>query len=80
MPWHHNLTNIESSTTLTWQDWGDFSGYDYNFVERGSFFKQWWLLDQGTIIWVIYETDADQQIVEIDTIDSIISSITSILE
>jgi len=74
------LTNIDSSTDLTWQDWGDFSGYEYSYVERGSFFKQWWLLDQGTIIWATYETDADEQRVEIETIDSMIGSITSIME
>ena len=31
-----NLTNVEASTRLTWQEWGDFSGYQYKFSYSSS--------------------------------------------
>lgn len=71
-----NLTNVGISTTLTWQEWGDFSGYQYSYVERGSFFKQWWLLNERTVLWITYESDADELQVEIETIDMMVNSIT----
>lgn len=46
------LTNVEWSTPLDWQDWGDFSAYQYGYSERGSFFRQWWLVNQRTILFV----------------------------
>ena len=38
-----NMTNLDSSIPLTWQNWGDYSGYQYDYLERGSFYRQWWL-------------------------------------
>ena len=34
------LTNLESTTPLTWQNWGDYSGYQYSYVESKSYYRQ----------------------------------------
>ena len=33
-----NLTNIDSSLQLVREEWGSFSGYQYSYIEYGSFF------------------------------------------
>ena len=70
-----NLTNVEASTKLRWQEWGDLSGYQYSYTERGSFYKQWWLTNGRTILFITYDCDADAQQIEIEAIDKMISSI-----
>ena len=70
------LTNVEWSTPLVWQDWGDFSGYQYDYSEHGSFFRQWWLANQQTIIFVVYESSVELQETDIDEIDRIVNSMT----
>jgi len=70
------LTNVNWSTPLAWQDWGGFSGYQYDYSERGSFFRQWWLANQRTIIFVVYESSVELQETDIDEIDRIVNSMT----
>ena len=72
-----NLTNVDRSTRLAWQDWGGFSGYQYDYSERGSFFRQWWLVNQRTIIFVVYESSVELQQTDIDEIDRIVNSMTA---
>jgi hypothetical protein len=72
-----NLTNVEP-TKLEWLEWGDLSGYQYSYTERGSFYKQWWLTNEPTartILFVEYECDADAQEIEIEPIDEMVNSI-----
>jgi len=69
------ITNVEISTTLPWQEWGDLSGYHYSYIENEKFYKQWWLLNEGTIIWITYESVADEPRTEIETIDQMVNSI-----
>jgi len=70
-----NMTNVESSTTLTWQNWGDYSGYQYDYAEGGSFFRQWWLTDERTIIFIVYESNTESRNIEIDEVNKIVNSI-----
>ena len=70
-----NLTNVEASTRLTWQDWGDFSGYQYSYTESSSFYKQWWLTKERTILFITYNCDADAQQNEIEAIEKMVNSI-----
>jgi len=72
-----NLTNVDRSTPLAWQDWGGFSGYQYDYSERGSFFRQWWLVNQRTIIFVVYESSVELQETDIGEIDRIVNSMTA---
>ena len=69
-----NLTNMEP-TKLKWQEWGDLSGYQYSYAERGSFYKHWWLTNERTVLFVVYECDADSQGIEVEAIDEMVSSI-----
>jgi hypothetical protein len=69
------LTNVDSSTALVWREWGDFSGYQHNYVERESFFKQWWLLNEKTMLLITYESDAGELQIEIETVEEMVTSI-----
>jgi len=72
-----NMTNVNSSTPLSWQSWGDYSGYQYDYSERGSFYRQWWLVNDKAIIFITYRTDAELENIETDAINRIINSIAS---
>ena len=71
-----NITNVASSTPLIWQNWGDYSGYQYDYLERGSFYRHWWLAIQRTIIFFVYESNTESTNIEIDEINEIVNSIT----
>jgi hypothetical protein len=71
-----NLTNLESSIPLSWQNWGDYSGYQYSYVESDSYYRQWWLANGRTIIFVTYQCDPESKDFEAEDIDEIIRSIT----
>ena len=71
-----NMTNVASSTPLIWQNWGDYSGYQYDYLERGSFYRQWWLAIEKTIIFFVYESNTESKDIEIDEINKIVDSIT----
>jgi hypothetical protein len=71
-----NLTNVDLSTPLTLRDWGEFSGYQYDYAERGSFFRQWWLVNQRTIMFIVYESRVALDDAVSDEIDGIVNSIT----
>jgi hypothetical protein len=70
-----NLTNLESSITLDWRQWGDYAGYQYSYIERGSFYRQWWLVNQRTIIFVTYQCDPGSKDVEKEAVDKMIRSL-----
>ncbi len=71
-----NMTNVEWSTPLIWQNWGDHSGYQYDYLERGSFYRQWWLVNERTIIFFVYKNNTESRDIEIDEINKIVDSIT----
>ena len=70
-----NMTNLESSIPLTWQNWGDYSGYQYDYFERASFYRQWWLANERTIIFITYQCDPESKDIETEEIDKIVRSI-----
>jgi hypothetical protein len=71
-----NMTNVEWSTPLVWQNWGDNSGYQYDFWERASFYRQWWLANENGIIFIVYNSNNESKDIEIDEINEIVNSIT----
>ncbi len=71
-----NMTNVASSTPLIRQNWGDYFGYQYDYLERGSFYRQWWLAIEKTIIFFVYESNTESKDIEIDEINKIVDSIT----
>ena len=71
-----NMTNLESSIPLAWQNWGDYSGYQYSYSESGLYYRQWWLANQRTIIFITYQCDPESKDIEIGEINKIVSSIT----
>ena len=70
------MTNVDRSTPLSWHDWGNYSGYQYDYSERGSFFRQWWLIKQRTVIFVVYESSVEIEAADIKEIDRIVKSLT----
>jgi len=72
-----NMTNVDSSITLNWQMWGDFSGYQYDYTEDGAFYLQWWLTNQEEILFFVYSSDS-QDDSERKVINGIVTSITAV--
>ncbi len=70
-----NMTNVDWSTPLIWQNWGDYSGYEYDYLETGSFYRQWWLANERTIIFVTYQCDPESKDIDTEEIDKIVRSI-----
>lgn len=70
-----NLTNVDSSTPLRWQSWGDFSGYHHEYIERGKFYRHWWLASGVDIVIVSYQCDPDSRKIETEAIDAIVRSL-----
>ena len=71
-----NMANLNWSTPLIWQNWGDYSGYQYDYSERGSFYRQWWLVNERIIIFIVYDSNIESKDIEIDEINKIVNSIT----
>jgi ABC-type Fe2+-enterobactin transport system substrate-binding protein len=71
-----NMTNVDSSTSLTWKNWGDYSGYQYDYLERGTFYRQWWLVSERTLVLITYQCDPESKDIEAEEIDKIVGSIT----
>ena len=72
-----NMTNVDASTPLAWQNWGDYSGYQYSYFEGGSFYRQWWLTNQRTILLITYQCDPESKDIETEEIDRIVRSLTA---
>jgi hypothetical protein len=72
-----NMTNVDLSTPLAWQNWGEFSGYQHDYSEKGSFYRQWWLASEGAIIFIVYDTNIEPTDFEIDKIIKIVDSIAA---
>ena len=70
-----NLTNLPLTTPLTLQRWGDYSGYQHDYVEGDSFYRQWWLANERTVVFITYQCDAELSSLETDPIDRIVSSL-----
>jgi len=73
-----NMTNVERSTPLVWQNWGANSGYQYDYVESSSFYRQWWLANEVGVIFVVYKSSTEFKNIEIAEINEIVNSITVI--
>lgn len=73
-----NMTNVDHSVPLTWQEWGDYSGYQYDYAEGSSFYRQWWLAKDTEILLVVHTSDALSSDIEIELIDKMLRSLTAI--
>ena len=71
-----NLTNVDASSPLTWQKWGDYSGYQYDYLERGSYYRQWWLANERAMMFITYQCDPESKDIDTEAIDKIVRSIT----
>jgi hypothetical protein len=69
-----NLTNIDLSLDLEWQTWGDYGGYQYDYSEQGKSFRQWWLMNEEEILFLVYEGD-DRDGANSEAIDEIVESL-----
>jgi hypothetical protein len=71
-----NLTNVDSATSLDWQAWGEFHGYQYEYTENGNYYSQWWLVKERKVILLVY-TGVLLDYVDTALIHRIILSITT---
>ena len=70
-----NMTNVDSSIELTMRRWGDYAGFAYEYVETKVSYRQWWLTNDRTMIFITYHRRVDSIDVEIDEIDTIVNSL-----
>ena len=69
------LTNLERSIDLAWEDWGGYSGYQFDYIENGTYFRHWWLAHERTILVISYECEPALRDIENEEIDRIVNSI-----
>jgi len=72
-----NLTNLPMTIPLTLQRWGDFSGYQHDYVKGVSFLRQWWLADDSVVIFVTYKCSVGMSEIETDAIDAMVRSLSA---
>ena len=70
------MTNVPMTVSLVKRQWGEFSGYHY--LENEVFHRSWWLARGENLVFITYQCGADQQHIEIDHIDAIVQSLSSI--
>ena len=70
------MTNVDWSEQLDWESWGDFSGYQYSYFEGDTYFRQWWLTFEETIVFFVFTSMVEPDQTEKDEIDKIVRSIT----
>lgn len=68
---------MPSATSLTFQRWGDYEGYQYDYVEGASFYRQWWLANESAVIFITYQCDAELSDLETDAIDGMVGSLSA---
>jgi ABC-type Fe2+-enterobactin transport system substrate-binding protein len=71
-----NLTNLEESIDLAWESWGEYSGYQFNYVQDDTYFRHWWLAHERTILVISYDCEPALKDIEAEEIDRIVGSIT----
>ena len=71
------MTNVDWSEQLDWETWGDFSGYQYSYFEKGLFHRQWWLTGNTTIVFFVYSATDEPEQAETNEIERIVRSITA---
>jgi len=69
-----NMTNVDLSIPLTSKNWGDFIGYQHDYSESGVFYRQWWLVNERTVVFIVYQNIAESSDKEIDEINKIVNS------
>jgi hypothetical protein len=69
-----NLTNVDLSLDLEWQTWGDYSGYQYDYSEKTKYFRQWWLMNEEEILFLVYMSD-DRDGADTVVINGIVASV-----
>ena len=71
------LTNVDGSEQLDWESWGDFSGYQHSYFERGSLHRQWWLTDGQTVVTFVHSSWVESNQAEMNEIDNALRDATT---
>jgi hypothetical protein len=71
-----NMTNVPIETQLTPERWGDYAGFQLDYVEGASFYRQWWLANDSTLVLITYQCDAGMSDLETDAIDRMVASLS----
>ncbi len=68
------MTNVDSSVDLTWQKWGELSGYQYDYTEAGKFYRQWWPTHHNKIMFLVYSSKVKDESLR-NVIDEMVKSL-----
>lgn len=72
-----NFTNLPLTTPLTLERWGEYAGYQYDYVEGASFHRQWWLASESTVLVIAYQCDADLSDRETEPVNRMVESLST---
>ncbi len=70
-----NMTNVDSSVSLSFESWGDYSGFQYDYTESGLFFRQWWIANDRNLIFITYQSLAPLSDADIEQLAEIVRSL-----
>ena len=72
-----NMTNVDVSIELPYGHWGDYAGFEYEYVETDLHYRQWWLSNKNTILFITYSSSPEQKEVDRDQISNLVQSLTA---
>jgi hypothetical protein len=72
------LTNVDEAQPLSMQVWGDYAGYQHDFLEGDTFYRIWWLARENRLVFATYQCDAELKDFETDAIEQIVLSLRAI--
>lgn len=70
-----NLTNVDAAVAMQTGQWGDYQGYQYDYLEDDQFFRQWWLARDDVIVLVTYQCPSGFKDVEKEQINEVVGSL-----
>lgn len=71
------LTNVPATELLENREWGDYSGYQYDYIEDGVYHRTWWLARDTSVLFITYECGEGRESLEMDDVEQIVLSLSS---
>lgn len=69
------MTNLDESIRLDWQNWANFSGYQFSYTENGALYTQWWITNNRAILLATYTAGEQADVDEAESMARVIESI-----
>lgn len=67
----------ETRKHLAENQWGDFTGFQLVYSEDNTFWRQWWVANGRTLLFVTYNCELSQKDEETEEINRMVASLSS---